>query len=113
MRKSHVIIAILLVIIAVALFMWFTKTKKDPKKDKFQDMAVMKPRSCPPFKVWDGKKCICDYPNGIVWDSVKKECVCDKQKGFAWDGLKCVRPMDVPCPGDEYFDWTTNMCKKP
>ncbi|AGE55699.1 hypothetical protein ATCVMN08101_609L [Acanthocystis turfacea Chlorella virus MN0810.1] len=110
MRKSHVIIAILVVIIAVALFVWFTKTKQSPKKDKFQDM---KPRSCPPFKVWDGKKCICDYPNGIVWDSVKKECVCDKQKGFAWDGLKCVRPMDIQCPGDEYFDWTTNMCKKP
>jgi hypothetical protein len=103
------VIAILVVVIAVALFMWFTKSKKD----QFKDMFKTKSKSCPRFQVWDGSKCICDYPNGIVWDPVKKECGCETRKGFSWNGLKCVRPIEVPCPGDEYFDWTTNMCKKP
>ncbi|AGE53548.1 hypothetical protein ATCVGM07011_469L [Acanthocystis turfacea Chlorella virus GM0701.1] len=111
MRKSRIVIAILVAILAVALFMWFAKSKQHPKKDKFEDM--IKTKSCPPFQVWDGSECICDYPNGVVWDPVKKECACETRKGFSWNGLKCVRPIDVPCPGDEYFDWTTNMCKKP
>ena len=105
MRKSSIVIAILVALLAVALFMWFTKSKKD----KFQDMN----KSCPPFQLWDGVKCICDYPNGIVWDPVKNECVCDTKRGFSWNGVKCIRPIDVQCPGDEYFDWTSSMCIKP
>ncbi|AGE49531.1 hypothetical protein ATCVNEJV3_561L [Acanthocystis turfacea Chlorella virus NE-JV-3] len=110
MRKSRIVIAILVALLAVALFMWFTKSKRCLKKDRFQDMMQ---KSCPPFQMWDGSKCICDYPNGIVWDSEKNECVCDARRGFSWNGLKCIRPIDIPCPGDEYFDWTSNMCIKP
>lgn len=57
---------------------------------------------CPPFQVWDGKKCVCNWPL-YLWDGSK--CICNNQDPGYWWNEGSGR-----CECAAGYKWENNRC---